>query len=127
YVMTDENFRGLPAAAALARDAGVANIRVGAVFSSEGSAYYRHADEIRRVVDETKAQFGDLIVDLFGRRIGDLDAGSPDDPFCGYQYLTTYIGGDLGVYRCCNTAYTRAGKVASLHDRRFADLFGGPI
>lgn len=127
FVMTEDNFRGLPQAAALAKDAGVSNVRVGAVFSSEGSSYYRSAEEIRRVIDDTKAVHGDFIVDLFGRRIGDLDAGSPDEAFCGYQYLTTYIGGDLGVYRCCNTAYTRIGKVASLENRRFADLFGGAI
>lgn len=127
FVVTNENYQGLPAAASMARDAGVANVRVGAVFSKQGSAYYRDAAEIRRVIDETKAAHGDFIVDLFGRRIGDLDAGSPEDAFCGYQYLTTYIGGDLGVYRCCNTAYTRAGKVADLHNQRFADLFGKPI
>jgi len=128
FVMTPANFRELPAAAELARASGVANIRVGAVFSAEGAGFYgRGLSEIRAVIADAKGRFGDLIVDLFDRRIEDLDAGSPTEPLCGYQHLSTYIGGDLGVYRCCNTAYTRAGKVADLHDRRFRDLFGGPV
>lgn len=127
YVVTNENFRGLLAAAELAQEAGVANMRVGAVFSTEGMGYYRDHDAVRAVIAEAQTRYGDLIVNLFDRRAGDLDAGAPQDAFCGYQYLTRYIGGDLGVYRCCNTAYTRAGKMADLHDRRFADLFGGPL
>lgn len=127
FVVTEDNYRGLPAAAALAADAGVANIRVGAVFSADGADYYRDPEAIRAVIEAVKREYGDLIVDLFDRRIGDLDAGAPTEKFCGYQYLSRYIGGDLGVYRCCNTAYTRAGKMADLHDRRFADLFGEQI
>lgn len=128
FVVTPQNFHELPAAAELAQDAGVANIRVGAVFSAEGVGHYgRGLSEIRAVIVQARERFGDLIVDLFDRRIADLEAGSPDEALCGYQYLSTYIGGDLGVYRCCNTAYTRAGKVADLHDRRFADLFGKPV
>lgn len=128
FVVTPENFRELPAAAELAQAAGVANVRVGAVFSAEGVGHYgRGLSEIRAVIAHAKERFGNLIVDLFDRRIADLEAGSPDEALCGYQHLSTYIGGDLGVYRCCNTAYTRAGKVADLHDRRFADLFGQPV
>jgi hypothetical protein len=35
-----------------------------------------------------------------------------------------YIGGDLNVYRCCNTAYTRAGLLGSLKGKRLTELFG---
>lgn len=128
FVITNENFRELPAAAKVAQAAGVANIRVGAVFSTDGTSYYGdRLSEIREIIASAKAEFGDLIVDLFDRRIADLDAGSPTDALCGYQHLSTYIGGDLGVYRCCNTAYTRAGKVADLHGMRFAEVFDQPV
>jgi len=128
FVITNENFRELPDAAEVAQAAGVANIRVGAVFSTDGTSYYGdRLSEIREIIASAKAEFGDLIVDLFDRRIADLDAGSPTDALCGYQHLSTYIGGDLGVYRCCNTAYTRAGKVADLHGMRFAEVFDKPV
>jgi MoaA/NifB/PqqE/SkfB family radical SAM enzyme len=128
FVVTPENYRELPAAAEMVSQSGAANMRVGAVFSAEGAGYYGDLlPEIRAVIADAKWRFCDLVVDLFDRRIDDLDAGSPEEPLCGYQHLTTYIGGDLGVYRCCNTAYTRAGKVADLHDVRFAHLFGGAV
>jgi MoaA/NifB/PqqE/SkfB family radical SAM enzyme len=125
FVVTTENYHELGSLAENARLAGVANVRVGAVFSGVGVGYYGgHLPAIRDALAAARAEFGELIVDLFDRRIDDLQAGSPTAEACGYQYLTTYIGGDLGVYRCCNTAYTRAGKVADLHDVRFAHLFG---
>jgi MoaA/NifB/PqqE/SkfB family radical SAM enzyme len=128
FVCTPENFIELGSLAAHAKAAGVANVRVGAVFSAEGAGYYSNLlPAIRTSIAAAKEQYGELIVDLFDRRIDDLNAGSPDEPLCGYQHLTTYIGGDLGVYRCCNTAYTRAGKVADLHDVRFAHLFGRQV
>jgi MoaA/NifB/PqqE/SkfB family radical SAM enzyme len=128
FVVTTENFHELPLLAEKARTAGVANVRVGAVFSAEGVGYYGDKmPAIRGALASARIEYGDVVVDLFDRRIEDLEAGSPTEALCGYQYLTTYIGGDLGVYRCCNTAYTRAGKVADLHDVRFAHLFGRPV
>jgi MoaA/NifB/PqqE/SkfB family radical SAM enzyme len=128
FVVTPENYRELPAACELALEAGAANVRVGAVFSADGVSHYGDLlPEIAAVRADARARFGALVVDLFDRRIADLNAGSPTEELCGYQHLSTYIGGDLGVYRCCNTAYTRAGKVASLHDRRFASLFGQAV
>jgi MoaA/NifB/PqqE/SkfB family radical SAM enzyme len=128
FVVTPDNYRELIDCADHARAAGAANVRVGAVFSAEGRSFYGDLlPTIHTHIAAAKARHGDFLVDLFDRRIEDLDAGSPTEALCGYQHLTTYIGGDLGVYRCCNTAYTRAGKVADLHDRRFADLFGKPV
>ena len=109
-------------------------MRVGAVFSKEGLGYYElHEmnnggdliEQIRQQIDVAKLKLdgdGFEVIDLFSRRLGDLDGGSPKDSMCYYQTLTVYIGGDLNVYRCCNTAYTLAGKVGSLADTRFRDL-----
>ena len=128
FVVTPENFSELGKMALLAEAADVANVRVGAVFSAEGVGHYGTLlPAIRAELARVRDVFPDLIVDLFDRRIEDLEAGSPTEELCGYQSLTTYIGGDLGVYRCCNTAYTRAGKIADLHDVQFAHLFGGPV
>jgi MoaA/NifB/PqqE/SkfB family radical SAM enzyme len=128
FVVTKENYREVALAAGLAKGAGVANIRIGAVFSAEGRGYY--GDLLPRIREEiaTAAALADdkfQVVDLFDRRIEDLDAGAPTEPLCGYQFLTAYIGGDLGVYRCCNTAYTRHGKVADLTDTSLYEVFSG--
>lgn len=126
FVVTPENYRDICQATWLARKAGAGNIRIGAVFSKEGVGFYGDtieeiAHEIRKAKRLESEDF--KVIDLFGRRIGDLEGGRPEHPFCGYQYFTTYIGGDLNVYRCCNTAYTPSGKLGSLKDRTFSDLW----
>lgn len=124
FVVTPENYQGVHAAAGLAKDAGADNIRLGAVFSTEGAGYYGdRIPAIIEAIERAKELTGDgfEVIDLFGRRLGDLEVGSPEEPDCGYQYLTMYIGGDLNVYRCCNTAYTLHGKVGSLKDQRLID------
>lgn len=127
FVVTPENFMEVAMAASLAKEHGAKNLRVGAVFSTQGRGYY--GDKMPAIQDaianaERFNGDGFEVVNLLDRRISDLDGGAPTESLCGYQHLTTYIGGDLGVYRCCNTAYTRAGKVADLTQVRFRDLFG---
>lgn len=125
FVVTPENYRGICNATWLARKAGASNIRIGAVFSSDGIGFYGDCvEDITYEIEKAKRLSSDSfqVIDLFGRRLGDLEGGSPEHPFCGYQYFTTYIGGDLNVYRCCNTAYTPKGLLGSLVDTRFADL-----
>lgn len=125
FVVTPENYREIAECAYLAREHGASSLRIGAVFSSEGIGFYKDlieaiCDEIERAQVLSSERFE--VIDLFGRRLADLEHGAPSHPFCGYQYLTVYIGGDLSVYRCCNTAYTEIGKVGSLVGQRFRDL-----
>lgn len=125
FVVTRENWREIKSAAVLAKTAGASSLRVGAVFSADGESYYDGLSEnIGQVIAEAMECNGDgfEVIDLFGRRMTDLHDGSPSDPFCGYQHFTTYIGADLNVYRCCNTAYTTRGTVGSLKDARLADV-----
>lgn len=123
FVVTPDNYKGIYDCAARARDAGAKNIRVGAVFSKAGTSFYPDIQPIIDEIDRAKVlETEDFqVVDLFGRRISDLEA-RPTQKFCGYQYFTTYIGGDLSVYRCCNTAYTPKGYLGSLKNQRFRDF-----
>lgn len=127
YVVTLDNYTEVASAADLAKQSGVHNMRVGAVFSRDGDRFYEDKiPEICEYIQDAKSRYdgnGFEVLDLFGRRLNDLTMGSPTDPWCSYQYFTVYIGGDLGVYRCCNTAYTLAGRVGSLKDQSFLDVF----
>jgi len=128
YVVTPDNYDEIGLCADRCRAAKVSNMRVGAVFSRKGIHYYGTLiDEICEVISDAKQEYdgGDFeIIDLFGRRLGDLEHGNPNEPFCGYQYLTMYIGADLNVYRCCNTAYTRLGLLGNLKNQRLLDFEG---
>lgn len=124
FVVTRENWVEIEHACELAKKLGVEYIRISAMFSEEGSKYYTGItsiveDALRDVKDLETKDF--RIVDLFSQRIEDLDQGNPKHEFCGYQNFTTYIGGDLRVYRCCTTSYTKHGEVGNLTNQTFKD------
>lgn len=126
FVVTRENWRELPAACAIAKDAGIPYVRVSAMFSEAGADYYKGLSD---AIDEVRAEARRLedstfkLVDFFGDRIGDLKQAAPDYSFCGYQQFVTYIGGDQKIYRCCTTSYTKHGEVGDLSSQRFSDWF----
>lgn len=126
YVVTPDNYLGIEDAARMAKASGVGNMRVGAVFSTSGLTYY--CDRIQLItehIQEVKARVdsgGFELIDLFGRRLHDLEAGAPTEPHCYYQYLTLYVGADLNLYRCCNTAYTTAGLIGNLGETPLEEL-----
>lgn len=126
FVVTPDNYTGISRCAEKAWRAGADNFRIGAVFSEHGLDFYAGVrmehilEEIERAKEFETEDF--KIMDLFGRRFGDLESKSPEHEFCGYQYFTTYIGADLNVYRCCNTAYTKKGMLGSLKDVRLRDF-----
>ena len=126
YVLTRENWSDAYEGVALIRAAGAHNVRLSAMFSTEGAAYYDGVyDDIKAEIERIKGLATDdfAVVDLFGDRISDLVQHSPDYEFCGYQQFNVYIGGNLRVYRCCTTAYTKHGEVGNLTNQSLASWF----
>jgi MoaA/NifB/PqqE/SkfB family radical SAM enzyme len=126
YVVTRENWAHAYEGVRLIRATGAANVRLSAMFSTDGAEYYSgvYEDikaEIERVKTLERDDFG--VIDLFGNRIADLIQHAPDYEFCGYQQFNMYIGGNLRVYRCCTTAYTAHGEVGDLANQTFASWF----
>lgn len=126
FVVTRENYREVVKAARLARELGVDNLRISAVFQSEDDRYFEgwgeEATELCRQATCLSTD-GFHVYNLFTARLADLTQHSPDYRFCGYQNFTTYIGADLNLYRCCNTAYNSRGLIGSLKDLRFQELW----
>ena len=113
-------------AAALVRATGAASIRFAAFFSPEMLSYYDGWRlEAEAAVENAKAEATDSfqVIDMFSQRLGDLAQGQPGGAFCGYQHMNVYIGADLGVYRCCNTAYNDLGLVGSLTGQTFSEFW----
>ena len=126
FIVLKENYAEAHAAATAARSVGAASIRFAALFSPEMLNYYdgwRIEAEAAVVQAGTVASDGFEVLDMFGQRLGDLGQGAVTGSFCGYQHLNVYIGADLGVYRCCNTAYNDLGFVGSLKDQTFSEFF----
>jgi len=126
YVITRENWADAYEGVLRIRATGAANVRLSAMFSTEGAAYYDGIyDSIKVEIERIKTLENDefSVVDLFGDRISDLVQHAPDYEFCGYQQFNMYIGGNLRVYRCCTTAYTKRGEVGDLTNRTLASWF----
>jgi MoaA/NifB/PqqE/SkfB family radical SAM enzyme len=126
YVVTRENWADAYDGCRLIRETGAANVRLSAMFSTEGASYYDSVyDDIKAEIARIKTLETDRfnVIDLFGNRIADLVQHAPDYEFCGYQQFNCYIGGDLRVYRCCTTAYTKHGEVGDLTKQRFSAWF----
>lgn len=126
FVVTAENWTEVVTAANRARDAGAHNFRISAVFQPEGKKYfhdfYNRASVLCRDA-ELLARPGFTVANMFGERLEDLEQAHPDYSFCGYQHFTTYIGGDMNVYRCCNLAYNPRGLIGSIRDQSFRELW----
>jgi len=126
FVVTADNWPWILDCVQLARDAGVDNIRLSAVFQPEDESYfatfYKEASDLcRQAEDYNTGEF--KVFNNFGDRVADLKQHSPDYSFCGYQHFTTYIGGDLNVYRCCGYAYNQRGLIGSITNQSFYTLW----
>lgn len=126
YVLTPENWTDAYEGVRLIRETGAHNVRLSAMFSTEGTRPYEGIyDDIRAEIDNIKTldREGFRVIDMFGNRIADLVQHAPDYEFCGHQQFNMYIGGNLKVYRCCTTAYTRHGEVGDLTNQRLSSWF----
>ena len=117
FIVTNDNWHEITHATENALLAGAESIRFGAVFNPDDSDYYCEGvlDGSRAAIDSAQALYGDRIVliDMLGQRVQDM-GGRPNYSRCWYQHLNPYIGADLHVYRCCNTAYNKRGQIANL-------------
>jgi len=127
FVVTKDNWSEVGRCGLQAKQAGADNLRISAVFQSDGPSYFRdfhkEAAEDCRLAERMLTSDTFKVFNLFGERLDDLLQHGPDYRFCGYQHLHTYIGGDLNVYRCCNLAYNERGLVGSLKGQRFKELW----
>lgn len=126
FVVTKDNYLEIYQCANRAKEVGVDNIRISAVFQTEGEGYFHDLyPTAKTLIHQAKTLEDDRfkVFDLFGDRVEDLKQHSPEYEFCGIQNFVTYIGGDQNVYRCCVLAYNEQGKIGSIKDQRFRDLW----
>jgi MoaA/NifB/PqqE/SkfB family radical SAM enzyme len=118
FVVQKENWHEIHEAVRLFKDAGADNVRISGLFSPEGDRYHTEHYEAaaaleRRAVAEFDGKDGFRVYGRFAEKVDDLH-GAPAYPTCHYQRLTTYLGGDGNVYRCCVTSYNRQGFLGSI-------------
>ncbi len=127
FVITKYNCLEIEAACKLVKDIGISNMRLSAIFSTEGMDHYTSQDleiidqQIKRSRLLESDKFS--VINNFYTRTTDLIDGPPTYDLCGYQRFTTYIGGDQKIYRCCTTSYTDHGEIGDLTNKSFRYWF----
>lgn len=126
FVVTRENWREILEGVDIAERMGVDNLRFAAVFTNQDEDYFagfeKRAHELAAQA-EARSRPGFKVTDNFRVRFADLKQRSPEYERCAYQRLTTYIGADQNLYRCCILAYNERGLLGSLKGRRLADFW----
>jgi MoaA/NifB/PqqE/SkfB family radical SAM enzyme len=119
FVVQRENRHEIRDFVRLAKERGADNVRISGAFTTGYAAY--HADyrqETEEQEREAIREFSSESFKVYGRfheKMDDL-VGRPDYPTCWYQQLTTYLGGDGNLYRCCVTSYNRQGLIGNVRE-----------
>lgn len=127
FVVTKENWKEIGEFLIHAKEHGADNARISAFFQNDDEIYY--GDQYGEILDHLRSESDKhrtasfAIYNNFADRLSDMRRKNPEYTSCGYQKFTTYIGADLNVYRCCNTAYSKTGLVGSLKGKRFRQLW----
>ncbi len=129
FVICQENWKEIYNAVKLFKEVGFDAVRISAVYNStEISDHFNDfITDASKLCAKAKFDFDDSnfhVANNFDSRLNDLIYGShPKYKRCWYQEVAPYIGGDLNVYRCCNTAYTSTGLLGSLYKKQFSKLW----
>ena len=126
FVVTKDNWKEVVLCAENVKNVGVDNLRISAVFQSDGAAYFKdfHKEAAALCRDAEGLSDGNFkVFNNFGLRIDDLYAKNPDYSFCGYQHFTSYVADDLNVYRCCVYSFNERGLIGSIKNQRFKELW----
>jgi MoaA/NifB/PqqE/SkfB family radical SAM enzyme len=130
FVVVKENYQEIFAACEKFKSWGVDNVRLSAVFQNDNENFYEGIYEsiLENIQSTQKLQDQNFkIYNNFNSRYSDLKQRSPNYTKCGYMNFTTYIGGDQNVYTCCVNSYNLRGKIGSIKDISFKNLWDSEI
>lgn len=120
FVVQERNWHEIVEAARLAYNVGADNIRISGLFTPAGETYHgAYRQQAEALEKEAMARFdgknGFRVYGRFHEKLEDLHA-RPDYTTCWYQHVTTYLGADANLYRCCVTSYNRHGYIGSVKE-----------
>lgn len=124
FVVQAENYREVPAFARTAKLHGANNVRLTALIHEQGESYFAPFAEKAEALCREAADMEDdsfRVFNLFPTRAAALHP--PSQSACHYQHFAPFIGDDLNIYRCCNSAFTETGKIGSIGEQSFRHLW----
>jgi GTP 3',8-cyclase len=124
FVVQLDNWCEIYHAVKLYREYGADNVRISGLFTPQGSEYFKGWGEKaknmeRWAVKDFSGKDGFTVHGRFTEKLEDL-MGPPKRPTCWYQHLTTYLGGNGNLYRCCVISYNKQGFIGNLADYKWS-------
>jgi len=126
YIVHKDNFKGLYEFAKLLKESGVENIRFSPMWVPN---FYEYHSEIEDEVENELTKASELIDDSFTLNttyhIEKNSSHSTNRSYnrCFIMETIPVVGADLGIYTCHNKAYDNAGKVGTVANNRFKDMW----
>jgi MoaA/NifB/PqqE/SkfB family radical SAM enzyme len=128
FIVTRYNCEHLTSFAAMLKELGVGNVRFSPVYV-DGFAEY-HAPIAERVREQLREiqTFTDETFSVNSTYVLEHPSKARERPFarCLYAQTVPVVGADLGVYACHNTAYSSHGRIGSIAERRFREMWFAP-
>lgn len=128
FVVNKDNYKEIFEAAKMFKDIGVDNFRISAAFTPDGYSYFDNIFDESAYLAKMAQELSDenfTVFNLFNDRMKDMFDGVQDYGFCPTKDLLAYIGADYNVYTCCTLAYNKKGKIGSIKDQSFKELWLG--
>lgn len=125
FVITENNYPEIEAAASFYKDLGVDSIRYTFTYDPEGEGAMsaqqareseRAMNRARMLQDETFKVFGTM------RRLEYYSQPNNDFHFCGYQFFTWAVGYDGLVYPCCIMKYHKGFAMGDLRTETLTEV-----
>ena len=126
FVVNNQNWKEVIDATKQAKEDGVDNFRISALFQNDGANYFNDFyTEAQTLCKEAELLTTEnfKVFNLFGDRISDLEIFNPDYSYCGMSKVSTYLGADQKAYSCCVNAYNQKGIIGEFKTQTFKEMW----
>ena len=128
YIVHKDNYFGLYDFSKLLKDNGVSNIRYSPMWTPD---FYEYHSAIAKEVQEELDKASSLIDSAFSINTtyniqpNSSHSSCREYDKCYIMQTVPVIGADLNVYACHNKAYDNKGKIGSIKDCKFSEMWFG--
>ena len=127
YIVHNKNFENLYEFTKILRDSGVDNVRYSPMYTPDFYDYHKpiadHVNnQLKKIQELTSDNF--VVNSTYNISPGTSHSNIRSYQRCYIMETVPVIGADLNVYACHNKAYDNLGKIGSIKEKSFKELWG---
>lgn len=121
YIITKDNYKHLDESIEFLSSLGIDNVRYSPVWTPD---FYNYHENIKEEVVESLHKIRENTnITVYDSYNISADITNRSYEKCYFMQVVPVIGADLNVYNCHNKAYSNDGKIGSIKDRKFSELW----